>query len=413
MRPHILVIHRSRGPMAPYLERIDHTANIVTYVCAAQVLHRIPHDAAVEVAVFDGTDPVDDAVRRLVDRHGVPERIVAISEADLLVAACLRSEFGIEGDLPAHTLPFRDKLVMYQRAVAAGVATPAFADAPAAAAISAFAREYGFPVVVKPRLGAGSRDIVALSTAGDLDDLPDLSSEPFLVQSFCPDDTGTVDGVWTGTELGPWRGTRYLHSSLDFADGANSWGSVDIDDPALNERLAAFASTVLTALSAGVPTVFHLELFLGQPGSPQLQLVEIGGRIPGAAFTHLWREVHGYDLVGAALDIQMGRAPDTRPLLPEQAAGQLLIRPPVSPPCVVTATRFEVARDHQPYHYAIPAVGQTITETVGYVDIGASFRFRGDTSASVIDAIRHTLSGFRMDCTTAEFTGSATRVQPS
>ncbi|MET9029361.1 hypothetical protein ABZW96_27650 [Nocardia sp. NPDC004168] len=402
MHPHILVVHRSRGPIAPYLERIDHTAYIVTYVCAAQVLHSIPRHAAAEVVVFDGTEPVDDAVRRLAARHGVPERIVAISETDLLTAAQLRSEFGIAGDPPEHALPFRDKLVMYERAAAAGVAVPVFADATDSVAISAFARQYGFPVLVKPRLGAASRDIVTLSSAADLADLPNLLEEPFLVQRFCPDETGSVDGVWTGTELGPWRGARYFHNCLDFATGDTIWGAVDIDDRALNEQLASFANSVLTALSAGVPTVFHLELFLGPAGAPRPQLLEIAGRIPGAEATHLWREVHGHDLVGTALDIQMGRTPDARPLRESRVAGQLLVRPPVPPPCVVTATRFEVAPAHAPYHHAIPAVGQAITEAAGYVGIGASFRFRAGTSQAVDEAIRHTLSGFRMDCAAAD-----------
>ena len=398
MRPHILVIHRSRGPVAPYLERIDHSANTVTYVCAAQVLHRIPRHAAAEVVVFDGAEPVDDAVRGLAGRHGVPDRIIAISETDQLTAAQLRSEFGIAGDPPEHALPFRDKLVMYERTAAAGIAVPAFADAPDHAAISAFTRRHGFPALVKPRLGAASRDIVTLWSAADLTDLPDLRAEPFLVQRFCPDETGSVDGVWTGTELGPWRGSRYFHNCLDFATGENSWGTVEIDDPAFGEQLASFASAVLTALSKGVATVFHLELFLGTADAPRLQLLEIAGRMPGAEATHLWREVHGYDLVGAALDIQMGRDPDARPLRDGQVAGQLLVRPPIPPPCVVTATRLEVTPGYAPYHRAIPAVGQAITEADGYVGIGASFRFRAGTSRAVTEAIGHTLAGFRMDC---------------
>ncbi|MBF6302872.1 biotin carboxylase [Nocardia amamiensis] len=413
MRPHILVIHRSRGPIAPYLERIDHTANVVTYVCAAQVRHRIPQHAAAEVVVFDGTEPVDDAVRALASRHGVPERIVAISETDLLTAAQLRSEFGIAGDPPAQALPFRDKLVMYERAAAAGVAVPAFADAPDSAAIVEFAQRYGFPVLVKPRLGAASRDILTLSSAADLADLPDLHAEPFLVQRFCPEETGTVDGVWTGTELGPWRCARYLHSCLDFATGENSLATIEIDDPALNEQLASFARAVLIALSAGVPTVFHCEFFLAPIDAPRLQLLEIAGRIPGGETTHLWREVHGYDLVGAALDIQMGRNPAARPLREGQVAGELLVRPALPPPCVVTATRLEVAPSHAPYHCAIPAVGQAITEATGYVDIGASFRFRADTSQAVAEAIRHTLSGFRMDCATDESAAAVAQPQRS
>ena len=186
MRPHIIVIHRSRGPIAPYLDRIDHVANIVTYVCAAQVLHRIPAHEAAEVVVFDGAEPVDDAVRGLIDRHGVPKRLVAISETDLLTAAQLRAEFGIAGDLPAHALPFRDKLVMYATAAAAAVPVPAFAAATSVSDVSEFVQQQGYPALLKPRMGSASIGIVRLSAAADLAELPDLDSEPFLVQRFCP-----------------------------------------------------------------------------------------------------------------------------------------------------------------------------------------------------------------------------------
>ena len=179
----------------------------------------------------------------------------------------------------------------------------------------------------------------------------------------------------------------------------------------MNGQLASFATEVLTALSAGVPTVFHLELFLGPADAPRLRLLEVAGRIPGAEATHLWHEVHGYDLVGAALDIQMGRRPVAGPPPGGPVAGQLLVRPRMAPPCVVTAARLDVMPQYAPYHSAIPAVGHVITESDGYVDIGASFRFRGDSSQIVTAALMCTLFGFRMDCATTEFTAELPEVQ--
>lgn len=406
MRQHIVVIHRSRGPLVPYFDCIDHSANVVTYVCAEQVLDRIPAYAAAEVLTSSSADDVASSVRDLASRHGVPHRIVAISEFDLLVAAQLREEFDIAGDRLDHVRAFRDKLLMCAKVAAAGVSLPAFADAPDRNAVLEFAAQHGVPLVVKPRYGATSRDVVVLTSVEELSLLPDLDAEPFLVQRFCPGETGSIDGVWTGTDLGPWRGTRYFHNCLDFENGENSWGTVDIDDVVLNESLADFARSVLSALSEGVPTVFHLELFHGPSGVPQLQFLEVAGRIPGAEFTHLWREVYHYDLVAAAVDIQMGRKPLPGPLPSGQRAGQLLVRPPVAPPCVVTAVFFAVAPAYSPYYSLVPQAGEVIREASGYVGVGASFRFRASSSAQVAAALLHTLAGFHMECVPYELTAS-------
>ncbi|MEC3920359.1 ATP-grasp domain-containing protein [Nocardia sp. CDC160] len=401
MRPHILVIHRTRGPAVPYLDHIDHDMKAVTYICAENARDRVPVRAAAEVVTFQTEEGVPIAARELTNRHGLPERIVALDELDLLTAAALREIYDIDGDRLDHVLPFRDKLLMYTSVAGTGIAVPAFSAAPDPAAVLEFGARHSFPLIVKPRLGATSRDIRTLWSPEDVAELPDLDAEPFLVQQFCPGEIASINGVWTGSDLGPWRAARSFHTLLGFADSERSWGTVDIDDTELNVRLADFAHSVLATLSRSVPTVFHLELFLDPAGAPDLQLLEIACRIPEAETTHLWSEVYRYDLVGAALDIQLGYSPDASPLPVAHVAGQLLVRPAARPPCAVTAVHFEVAPEHEPYHSMIPRVGELITEQTGYAGVGASFRFCGRSSAQVFAALRATLAGFDLECTAA------------
>ncbi|WP_330249717.1 hypothetical protein OG874_25810 [Nocardia sp. NBC_00565] len=399
MPPHVTVIHRVRGVEVPYLDRIDHNAYVVTYVCAKDLIDGIPVHAAAAVERLDDMTRAPDAVRALAARFGTPDRIVALHEFDLLIAAQLRVEFGIAGDRPDYVLPFRDKLVMGATVAGAGVATPPFAQATELTAITDFASAHGFPLIVKPCLGAGSKDIIRLNSIDDCAALPDLSSEPFLVQRFCPDEVGAVDGVWTGTELGPWRASQYLGTCLEFASGGTSLGYVEIDDPAVIAALTTFTEAVLTALSKGTPTVFHLEFFLGRTGgTPRIQFLEVAARASGGETTHMWREVHCYDLLGAAVDIQLGRIPAADPLIDDSVVGELLIHPPVTPPCTVVDVRLEVPPTHAPYHSSVPQPGTAITETFGYADVGAAFRFRGSSTAEVVNAMRYTAAGFRMDC---------------
>ncbi|WP_216902501.1 ATP-grasp domain-containing protein [Nocardia alni] len=404
MLPHVTVLHRVRGIEVPYLERIDHHTNSVTYICMRNATDGIPADMAARVAIVDDMAEAAVIMRDLIHTFGTPEHLVSLSEFDQVAAAELRAEFGIAGYEPEQILGFRDKLVMGTRVTSAGTQAPPFADAPDTTAVEKFAEVHGYPLIIKPRLGAASRDIVRIDSADDMSLVPDLTNEPYLVQLFCPDDIGAVDGVWTGTGLGPWRASRYVGNCLDFAITDNSsLASVEIDDDRLNEPLAEFTTAVLAALSPGMPTVFHLEFFAGDGADrPRLQFLEVGARISGGQVTDLWREVHGYDLVGAAIDCQMGRLPDATPLAGDTITADLQIHPPITPPCAVVHTHLDLPAEYRPYHSSVPEPGTVITETHGYFEIGATFRFRGHSTAEVTEAVRRTIGGFRMDCRPVE-----------
>ncbi|MEU7769689.1 hypothetical protein AB0B25_32200, partial [Nocardia sp. NPDC049190] len=193
-------------------------------------------------------------------------------------------------------------------------------------------------MIVKPRLGLASRGVIQLNSSFDAAQLVESAAEPRLVQQFCPDDILHIDGLWTGAELRPWRASRYLTKCADF-DRAGVLSSVEIDDRDLLAHLEVFTGTVCAELSGADPLVFHLEVFLGRErdGVPRIQFLEIGARPGGSEIPFLWREVHGYDLMAAAADIQLGRRPRSDPLPSSRVAGWLLVKPSIPLPCTVTA----------------------------------------------------------------------------
>ncbi|MEV5650253.1 hypothetical protein AB0L57_18555 [Nocardia sp. NPDC052254] len=398
-RPHILVLHRVRGLAIPYAEVIDHESNAVTYVCPVSARDGVPPGAA-EVIVVDDMSGAAAAATVLCGRHGTPDRIVALSEFDLLTAAQLRAEWNVPGDRPGHILLFRDKLLMGQAIQTAGIAIPEFAAVSTEVDVQRFAEDVGYPVIVKPALGAGSRGVMRLDGPADLASLPDLDTEPWLVQRFCPGDIAFVDGVWTGERLGPWRPSIYLDTCLSFADGGRTLGTVETDDPAYNAELEPFVTSVFAALSPGVPTVFHLEVFLvpASGGAIGIEFLEVAARFAGGETVNLWREVHGCDLPAEAMRIQLGMPPHSHPLADTTVAGELLIRPPLDPPCTVQSTHLDVPDGLRPYAEDVPEPGTTVTESFGYQGIGANFRFRGPSTAQVRAAIEATAAGFGMHC---------------
>lgn len=401
MKPHILVLHRAPEIAMPFADRIDHDANAVTYVATSAALGTIPGSAAAVVVLDDYAD-APAVVHELSAQYGPPDRIIARSEYDLLTAAALRRELGVQGDLPDEVLLFRDKLVMGAAITTAGLPAPAAAEIHSAADVSAFADTHGFPVVVKPRLGASSRDVEIIKSARELSRLPNLNAEPYMAQRFCADRVGHIDGVWTGSRLGPWRASLYVESCLSFATGGKTLGSVEIDDPMLVSALGEFTHAVCRTLSSGRPQVFHLEYFLGREadGTPKVNFLEIAARVGGTEIAYIWRDLHNYDLLGASLDIQMGRRPQDHRIPDNVFGGFLVIRPNEKPPCRVVSANTDFDNDIRSavFAQAVPQPGSLIRQTEGYLGVGAAFRFSGHSSAVVARSIQRVCSEFTMTC---------------
>ncbi|MQY28225.1 ATP-grasp domain-containing protein [Nocardia aurantia] len=419
MRPHVLVLHAWGEPYAEYDSYIDHKRYAVSYICSEPAQATVPGGAAaVAITRLDDPAAVLCAARALIARLGNPERVVALREYELIAAGELRAEFGVPGDRPADLDRFRDKLIMGECVDAAGIPAPACAEAPDTPAILAFGEAHGWPVIVKPRLGASSRDVIRIDTPAQARSLTEPATEPRLVQSFCPDPILHIHGLWDGDRLDGWHAHRYLTNCLDFA-GGRAMASVGIDDPGLRERIAAFTVAVCTALSPGEPRIFHLEAFLGRGpnGDARLRFLEIGARAGGAELPFLWREVYGADLLRAACDLQMGRPPRLGEPDTGRIAGFLLVPVPGRKPATVRHAELPPEVAHLPYWAGLPAPGSRIGGA-NYQDVGGRFRFAGNSSAEVEQAVLRTAAAYRLDCEPDEApyrsTGSAAPIpQPA
>ena len=98
--------------------------------------------------------------------------------------------------------------------------------------------------------------------------------------------------------------------------------------------------------------MFHLEIFVGLEGRdaqsrPLCTFLEVGARTGGAETPFVWREVHGYDLMEAAMRIQLGwDIPSVRSTGPATGGvgGWLLVPAPAARPCRITEATPMVGR---------------------------------------------------------------------
>src|SRR5579872_124563 len=114
------------------------------------------------------TEAMTRAVRSVQDKLWV-DRIEATIEAHTMATARVREACSIPGTSVRTAWLCRDKPSMKQALREAGVPTAASAAAGSAAEAIAFTEQVGFPVILKPRSGAGASGTIRADNAAGLE----------------------------------------------------------------------------------------------------------------------------------------------------------------------------------------------------------------------------------------------------
>lgn len=316
----ILLAHRIPADVTPVSVWLADVADRVVLITSEEAAPGYAGQFGDMIPVADYS--TSDAVVRHIDgicaEHAVSS-IVHGTEDDILRLARIRDRHGITGLCEADALVFRDKYVM-KAAVSAAVSTPEYLVPVDQADIHAFVERVGLPIVVKPRLGYGSRDVTVVHEAAALmAELADRNLGDTLLEAYLPGRVHHVDGFMRGREVLLAIPSHYVNSCLSFAD-AESLGSVQMDegDP-LAKRLVEFADRTVAALPATGLTPFHLEVFV-HDHTDDLYFCEIGARLGGGhiyeTFTYLtginpvevwFRDQAGLDSRELSVSLESGR----------------------------------------------------------------------------------------------------------
>jgi carbamoylphosphate synthase large subunit len=272
-------------------------------------------------------DEMTDAVRWLQDRLWI-DRLEAVIESHTLPAAQVRERCTIPGTSLRTTWLCRDKPSMKEALRAAGVPTAASAAVSTAAEARAFAGEAGYPLILKPRAGAGAQGTVRVGSDADLEHaltaFGDVDS--IAVEEFVEGHEGFYDTITVGGHVVHDWATHYYPNVLEAM--RHRWISPQfvttnrIDQEPFYAEVRELGARVIEAL--GIETsATHMEWFYGPKG---LRFSEIGCRPPG---------VGAWDLYSAANDVDVYRewahclvhgGPD-RSLSRRWSAGIVALRP--------------------------------------------------------------------------------------
>ncbi|HVN03893.1 MAG TPA: hypothetical protein VMT86_05705 [Bryobacteraceae bacterium] len=249
-------------------------------------------------------------------RTQVIDRVVALDDFDLEMAASLREHLRIPGMGETTTRYFRDKLAMRMRAIEAGLNVPEFVHLLNDAKVREFTERVPPPWVLKPRLMAGA---IGIRVVRSLDELRaadhSLSDQRsfYLVERYVGGDVCHVDSIVYENEILFAVASQYGHPPLDVSHGGGIFttrllerGSAD------SEALLAKNQRVLAAMGL-LRGVSHTEFIKGADGV--LYFLETSARVGGAHIAELVQAGTGVNLwrEWAKVEIAEGQHPYAPP----------------------------------------------------------------------------------------------------
>jgi formate-dependent phosphoribosylglycinamide formyltransferase (GAR transformylase) len=262
------------------------------------------------VRVRDALDPqaILAAVEGIQRSTEAPvDRLLGTLEELQVPLGEVRDQLGIVGMGAEAGRNFRDKARMKSVLQAHGLPCARHALAHSVDEARAFTRAVGYPVIVKPQAGSGSRGIYRLSRAEDLADclrsMPPSEKRPLMLEEFVVGEEHSFDSIALAGRLVWYSVNDYLPSALEvLREPWIQWCVVlprEVDDPRYDgiKRVAAAALAAL-GMESGMS---HMEWFRRPDGT--VAISEVGARPPGARFVHLISWAHDFDLFRAWADV--------------------------------------------------------------------------------------------------------------
>jgi ATP-grasp domain len=243
--------------------------------------------------------------------------VLAPLERSVLSAAFVRSYLGIPGMDLGTAAAFANKFVMKRRLRAAGVAVADFAAVPALAELPGIARGLGWPVVLKPAVGAGTQRTWRFSSAEDVRaflggpgaQAVAAARAPLLAEHFIDMEAELhCDAIVQDGAAVAFSASRYFRPLLSDIGGFVGSYTLSPGDGLLGQ-LRGLHERVIRALGmqAGVT---HLEVFQTRHG---LVVGEVACRPGGGGVPAVVRARQGWDLWGGFIATSLGEEATPRP----------------------------------------------------------------------------------------------------
>ncbi len=286
---------------------------------------------------FDGvkvvpTRQIDDFIRVATAWHDLErfDAIITTDEASVIASALLAKSLNLPGLSVEAARSSRNKLIMREAHRKHGAPHPEFARCDTVQDALEFAGRIGYPVIIKPTLGADSEHVYRADNAQQLAhrfaqalagnnahshrfaevECDAMGPHTLLVEAFLEGPEHCVEAIVEGQEIYVGSIADRLSVEMDTFDN-----DLYCTPTALSvAQIAAVKQAIfLGAKAQGIERgVLHAELRFHQ-GKPYI--VEIAARPGGGSLQYMAKISYGYCSIGAALTVAEGRPPAEVPTL--------------------------------------------------------------------------------------------------
>ncbi len=272
--------------------------------------------------------PAMTAATRWIQERVWVDRLEATIEAHTMAAAQVREACTIPGTSVHTAWLCRDKPSMKQVLREAGVPTAASTAVSTLAQAQQFAAAVGYPLILKPRSGAGASGTARVDSDTEL--AAALSSfgtaDSVAIEEFVEGHEGFYDTITAGGDVAVDFVSHYFPNVLEAM--RTRWISPQfiatnrVDSVEDYRQLRDVGATVIRELGIGTSAT-HMEWFFGPKG---LRFSEIGCRPPGVGAWDLYSAGNDIDLYRQWAEVIMGGHVTALPSR-RDAAGIVALRP--------------------------------------------------------------------------------------
>ncbi|MGC5289722.1 ATP-grasp domain-containing protein [Micromonospora sp. DT231] len=360
-----------------------------------------------------GSLDIDGLLRMAEEWHAEEQfdGVLTFAEMSVIATAAVAERLGLPGIGVDAARTSRNKFLMRQTHALHDVPRPAFAPVATVAEALSVAADIGYPVILKPTLGASSAFVFRVDSAEELTErFPyanagigsmmafaleasgiDLGPNTLLVEEFLDGSEHLIEGtVWDGEFSTGVMVDRITVEGSTFDDDVHHAPS-----GLAPEQLTKIHEVVAAAVRAQGLThcAVHAEVRFHR-GVPHI--LEVAARLGGGSMDGMARLSGGHSPIAAAMDIAVGRRPVLRPYQPTDVhtVGICLLTPPGVINEVLVAE--EVTTSEQVFHLHIPSQPGDVVrrppegnDMLGYLYVsGASFDEAMSTANRFADSIK-------------------------
>ncbi|HXG65361.1 MAG TPA: ATP-grasp domain-containing protein [Blastocatellia bacterium] len=256
------------------------------------------------------------------------DRIVALDDYDVEIAAALREHLRVPGMGDTTARYFRDKLAMRAKARDSGILVPDFVPVLNYDRIRQYMERVPPPWVLKPRSEAAAVGIKKVNRAEDLwpilDELGDRQSFHVL-EKYVPGDIFHVDSIVSEREVVFAAVHKYGHPPMDVAHHGGIFTTRRLSRQSGDAQALEMLNRELLASLGFVRGVTHTEFIKGQEDG-RFYFLETAARVGGANIVELVEAATGINLWAewAKVEIAGGERPYQVPEHRDDYAGIII-----------------------------------------------------------------------------------------